>query len=164
VGESLDASGHALKLWLGGQLLAMAAIGVLTGIGLWLLGVPVAPGLALVSALLDFVPIIGPIVSAVPAVLLAFTVGPEVALATLGLYLVVQQVESNVLQPLIQQRGVDLPPALLLFSLSGIGALFGGVGVLLAAPLTVVLYVLVKCLYVREALETEARVPTPETE
>lgn len=164
LGEALDASGHALKLWLGGQLLAMAVVGVLTGIGLWLLGVPVALGLAVITALLNFVPIIGPIAAAVPAVLLAFTVSPQIGLATLALYLVVQQVESNVLQPLIQQRAVDLPPALLLFSLFGVGALFGITGLLLAAPLTVVLYVLVKCLYVREVLETEAQVPTPDAD
>lgn len=161
IGEAFDASGHALKMWLGGQLLAMTLVGVMTGIGLWLLGVPVAFGLALIAALLDFVPIIGPIVAAVPAVLLAFTVSPEIGLATVALFLVVQQVESNVLQPLIQQRAVDLPPALLLFSLFGVGALLGIVGLLLAAPLTVVVYVLVKRLYVREALDTETKVPLP---
>lgn len=162
MGDAFDASGHALKLWLGGQLLAMTMVGVLTGIGLWLLGVPVAFGLALIAALLDFVPIIGPIVAAVPAVLLAFTVSPQVGLATMALFVVVQQVESNVLQPLIQQRAVDLPPALLLFSLFGVGALFGLVGLLLAAPLTVVVYVMVKSLYVREALDTEVDVPEPD--
>ena len=159
VGDAFDASGHALKLWLGGQLLAMMVVGALTGLGLWLLGVPAALGLALIAALLNFVPIVGPIVSAVPAVLLGFTVSPQLGLATAALFLGVQQLEGNVLQPLIQQRAVDLPPALLLFSLFGIGVLFGIGGVLLAAPLTVVLYVLVKRLYVREALDTETAIP-----
>jgi predicted PurR-regulated permease PerM len=74
-----------------------------------------------------------------------------------GLYIVVQQTENHLIQPLIQQRAVDIPPALLLFGVVAMGTLFGVPGVVLAAPLAVVLYVLVKRLYVREALHT----PTP---
>ena len=150
--EALSSSGKALRAWLGGQLLAMAVIGTLTGLGLWALGVPVALGIGLLTALLDFIPIVGPVLAAIPAILLGFTVSPEVALGTLALFVVLQQLEGHVLQPLIQARAVDLPPALLLFSLFGIGALFGPMGVVLAAPMTVVLYVLVKQLYVRHAL------------
>ncbi|WP_141696216.1 AI-2E family transporter, partial [Xanthomonas translucens] len=116
-------------------------------------GVPVALGIGLLTALLDFIPIVGPIVAAVPAVLLGFTVSPQVALGALLVFVVLQQLEGHVLQPLIQARAVDLPPALLLFSLFGIGVLFGPMGVVLAAPLTVVLYVLVKHLYVHHALD-----------
>lgn len=159
VGDAMDASGNALKAWLGGQLVAMLVIGLLTGLGLWALGVPVAVGLGIITALLDFVPIVGPILAAIPAVLLGFTVSPQVALGALVLFIVLQQLESHVLQPLIQQRAVDLPPALLLISLFGIGALFGLPGVILAAPLTVVLYVLVKRLYVKEALDTDTPIP-----
>lgn len=159
VEDALHASGNALKAWLGGQLLAMAVVGLLTGLGLWALGVPVAFGLGIITALLDFVPIVGPILAAAPAILLAFTVSPEIALATVALFVVVQQVEGHLLQPLIQQRAVDLPPALLLFSLFGIGALLGPAGILLAAPLTVVLFVLVKRLYVVETLGTPTPIP-----
>ncbi|UJB15414.1 AI-2E family transporter [Xanthomonas translucens] len=141
--EALSASGQVWRAWLGGQFLAMLVIGSLTGLGLWLLGVPVALGIGLLTALLDFIPIVGPIVAAVPAVLLGFTVSPQVALGALLVFVVLQQLEGHVLQPLIQARAVDLPPALLLFSLFGIGVLFGPMGVVLAAPLTVVLYVLV---------------------
>ncbi|SCB03150.1 hypothetical membrane protein [Xanthomonas translucens pv. translucens DSM 18974] len=151
--EALSASGQVLRAWLGGQFLAMLVIGSLTGLGLWLLGVPVALGIGLLTALLDFIPIVGPIVAAVPAVLLGFTVSPQVALGALLVFVVLQQLEGHVLQPLIQARAVDLPPALLLFSLFGIGVLFGPMGVVLAAPLTVVLYVLVKHLYVHHALD-----------
>ncbi len=162
MGEALDASGTALRAWLGGQLLAMVVVGTLTGIGLWLLGVPVAFGLGLITALLDFVPIVGPILAAIPAVLLGFTVSPQVALGALAVFVVMQQIEGHVLQPLIQQRAVDLPPMVLLVSLFGIGALFGLPGVLLAAPMTVVIYVLVKRLYVMEALQTETPIPGQE--
>ncbi len=149
---ALGASGQALRAWLAGQLLAMAVIGTLTGVGLWLLDVPVALGIGLLTALLDFIPIVGPIAAAVPAILLGFTVSPQVALGALLLFVVLQQLEGHVLQPLIQARAVDLPPALLLFSLFGIGMLFGPMGVVLAAPLTVVTYVLIKRLYVQHAL------------
>ncbi len=164
--DALDTSARALRLWLGGQLITMAVVAILTGIGLWLLGVPAAFALALIAFLLDFVPIIGPIAAAIPGILLGFTVSPQIGLATAVLYLVIQQIESNVLQPLIQQRAVELPPALLLFSLLVFGTLQGFAGLLLAAPLTVVLYVLVKRLYVRELLDTETAIPgeqdTPE--
>ncbi|WP_355606254.1 AI-2E family transporter [Xanthomonas cannabis] len=157
--EALQASGTALRLWLRGQLMAMAVVGVLTGLGLWALGIPGALALGIVAGLLDFVPIVGPIVAAIPAILLGFTVSPQMALATAGLFVVVQQIEGNLLLPLIQQRTVDLPPVLLLFSLFGIGILLGPAGVLLAAPLTVVAFVLVKRLYVQEALGTPTSIP-----
>ena len=159
VGEAMEAGGRALRMWLGGQLVAMLLVGLLTGLGLWLLGVPAAFALALIAFLLDFVPIVGPIVAAIPAILLGFTVSPQIGLATAAMYLVIQQIEGNLLQPLIQQRAVELPPAVLLFSLVIFGSLQGTVGLLLAAPLTVVVYVLVKRLYVRELLGTDTAVP-----
>ncbi|RPD88534.1 AI-2E family transporter [Luteimonas sp. 100069] len=158
-GDAISASAAALRLWLGGQLVAMLAVGLLTGLGLWLLGVPAPFALGLIAFLLDFVPIVGPIAAAIPGILLGFTVSPQIGLATAALYLVIQQIEGNLLQPLIQQRAVELPPAVLLFSLVIFGSLQGTVGLLLAAPLTVVLYVLVKQLYVRETLGTEVSVP-----
>ena len=75
-----------------------------------------------------------------------------------------QQLEGNVVEPLVQQRAVTIPPALLLFALVASGLLFGIVGILLGAPLTVVLYVLVKRLYVREALHTDTPLPTERQE
>lgn len=157
--EALQASATALRLWLRGQLMAMVVVGVLTGLGLWALGIPGALALGILAGLLDFVPIVGPIVAAIPAILLGFTVSPQMALATAALFVVVQQIEGNLLLPLIQQRTVELPPVLLLFSLFGIGMLLGPPGVLLAAPLTVVAFVLIKRLYVQEALGTPTSIP-----
>lgn len=148
MGEALDASGKALRFWLGGQLVAMAVTGILVGVSMWLLGVPAALGLGLIAGLLDFVPLVGPIVAAIPALLLAYTVSPETALFVLIAYVIIQQIEGNVLQPLVQQRAVNLPPALLLFALLATSTLFGLPGVILAAPLTVVAFVLVNELYV----------------
>lgn len=157
--EALEDSGRALGLWLKGQLISMIVVGLLVGAGLWLIGVPSALALGLLAAVLEFIPLVGPIVAALPALLVALTLGPETALWTLGLYLVVQQIEGNILQPVVQQYAVDLPAVILLFSLLGCGMLFGGLGIILAAPLTVVVYVLVKRLYVKEALGTPTHVP-----
>lgn len=155
MGEALNDTGRAIKLWLLGTLVSMGLIGVLTGFGLWLIGVPSPVALGLLAGLLEFVPIIGPIAAAIPAILIALTQSPELALWTLGLFVVIQQVEGNVVQPMVQKYAVDLPPALLLFSVVAGGYLFGIVGILFAAPLTVAAYVLVRRLYVVEALDTE---------
>jgi predicted PurR-regulated permease PerM len=159
VAEAYDQSGKALKLWLLGTLVSMGIVGTLTGLGLWLIGVPSALALGLLAGLLEFVPIIGPIAASIPAILIAFSQSTEMALWTIGLFIVVQQLEGNVIQPIVQRYAVDLPPALLLFSVVAGGTLFGIVGVLFAAPLTVVAFVLVKRLYVREALDTHTALP-----
>ncbi len=155
--QALEASGRALHLWLLGRMVSMAVVGLLTWVGLMIIGVPSALALGLLAALLEFVPFIGPILAAVPALLLAFAESPQTAIWTGLLFLAIQQFEGNVLEPLVQQRAVDLPPALLLFALVAGGLIFGIVGVILAAPFTVVAYVMVKRLYVQEALNT----PTP---
>ena len=157
--EAMLESERALRLWLKGQAIAMVVVGVLTGTGLWLLGMPSALVLGLIAGLLEFIPFAGPIIAAVPAVLLALVVGPEMALWVALLYLAVQQFEGNVLSPLVQQYAVDLPGVLLLFSLIGFGILFGTLGVILAAPLAVVTLVLVKRLYVIETLDTPTPIP-----
>ncbi len=155
-----DAMGHserALRMWLKAQLISMVVVGTLVGIGLWLLGMPSALALALIAFTLEFIPFAGPVLAAIPAVLIALLHSPEMALWVIGLYLIVQQLEGNVVYPLIQQWAVHVPAAVLLFSLIGFGMLFGIIGIIFAAPLTVVTYVLVKRLYVQEALDT----PTP---
>lgn len=159
IAEAMDESETALRLWLKGQLMAMVAVGLLTGIGLWLLGLPSALVLGLLAGLLEFIPFLGPILSAVPGVLLALAISPDLALAVLLLYVIVQQFEGYVLTPLVQQYAVELPGVILLFSLLGFGILFGTLGVILAAPLTVVTYVLVKRLYVIETLHTPTPIP-----
>lgn len=148
LGEALDDSGKALRFWLGGQLVAMVVTGLLVGISMWLLDVPAPLGLGLIAGLLDFVPLVGPLVAAIPALLLAYTVSPQTALFVLIAYTIIQQIEGNILQPLVQQRAVNLPPAMLLFSLFAASTLFGIAGLLLAAPLTVVVFVMVNRLYV----------------
>ena len=162
VGEAMMDSERALRLWLRGQLLAMVIVGILTGGGLWLLGMPSAAVLGLLAGLLEFIPFAGPVLAAIPALLLALAVSPDLALWVVLIYVVVQQIEGSILQPMIQQYAVDLPGVVLLFALIAFGALFGALGVILAAPLAVVCYVLVKRLYVVEALDTATPIPGEE--
>lgn len=157
--EAMVESERALRLWLKGQAIAMLVVGVLTGAGLWLLGMPSALALGLLAGVLEFVPFAGPLIAAVPAILLSLVAGPEMTLWVCLLYLSVQQFEGNLLTPMIQQYVVELPGVVLLFSLIGFGTLFGTLGIVLAAPLAVVTLVLVKRLYVIDALDTDTPIP-----
>ena len=159
VDEAMVESERALRLWLKGQAIAMVVVGLLTGTGLWLLGMPSAFALGLLAGALEFVPFAGPLIAAVPAVLLSLVAGPEMTIWVVLLYLGVQQFEGNVLTPMIQQYVVELPGVVLLFSLIGFGTLFGTLGIVLAAPLAVVTTVLVKRLYVIDALDTPTPIP-----
>jgi predicted PurR-regulated permease PerM len=159
VADAMRDSENALRLWLRGQLAAMVVIGVLTGTGLWLLGIQSWLVLGILAGFFEFIPFAGPILSAIPAVLIALVQSPELALWTALMYVFVQHFEAYLVQPLIQQYAVEVPAVVLLFALLAFALLFGIVGVVFAAPLTVVTYVLVKRLYVREALDTPTPIP-----
>lgn len=138
--------------WLLGQFMMMVMVGVLTGLGLAIAGVPLAGGLALIAGLFEFVPIVGPLAAAVPGLLIAFTIGPLMALYALVVYVVVQQLESNVMVPVIMKKMVSLPPALTLSATVIFGVLFGLPGVILATPLALVGVILVRMIYVNDVL------------
>lgn len=152
VREVLNAIGYVLQRWLVGQVVLMTIVGVLTWIGLHFLDVPFALPLALFAAFAEFVPYIGPIVAGIPAVLVALAEGPELAIWVAGLYIAIQSVESYLLTPLIQQRAVYLPPALLLFSQVILGVTAGPLGVIVATPLAAAGLVAVNKLYVEDVL------------
>jgi predicted PurR-regulated permease PerM len=129
--------------WIRGQLILGGVVGLASFIGLTLLGFSVdgifgrfAVLLAIIAALGELIPIIGPIISAVPAVLLGLTAGPVPALAALLLYFGIQQVENNVLVPKIQSDAIDLHPSLIITALIIGGAIFGLLGAILALPVT----------------------------
>lgn len=153
VGRALDDAGSALRKWLVAQVVAMVGVGVLTGVGLGIVGVPLALSLAVLAGLLEFVPVLGPVIAAVPGLLLAFSHGPTTAFYALLVYIVVQQIESNVITPLVQRWAVRLPPVIGLLAVVAFGVLFGLPGVIFAVPLAVVATVLVKDLYVEDTLE-----------
>lgn len=158
--SAVDDAAGGLRGWMKGEAVAIIVVAVLTGTGLWFLGVPAAIGLGLIAGLMDIVPFVGPIIAGIPAVLLAFTVSPSTALWTVVLFLIVQQIQGNILQPIVQKHAVDVPPAVLLFSVIGMGLLFGFIGVLLAAPLTIVMFVLVQRVYVQALLGRDITVAT----
>jgi predicted PurR-regulated permease PerM len=151
-GQVLDRLYEQLRHWMLGKLALMLFVGVFTAAGLRLLHMPLVIALAAIAALLDFIPNIGPIISAIPAVLLALTQGPKEALLVALLYLTVQIVENYILQPIVQQRAVSLPPSLTLGAQIVIGTIFGVIGLIFATPLTVVLMNLTQMLYVEDFL------------
>ncbi len=152
VSEVLDESGRVLGYWLIGQVLVMVFVGVMITLGLSLLGIPLALVLGVISGLLEFVPIFGPIAAAVPGILIAMGGGWTQALYAGLIYLAVQEIEANVLVPLIQKFTVEVPPALVVLALVAFGSLFGFLGILVATPMTALVILWVKRLYVEDAL------------
>ena len=152
--EVMDDLGNTLQLWFLGQLADMIVVAVLTGAGLYFLGVPLALTLALIAGLFNFVPYIGALAGAVPALAVAVAHSPQTALYVAILFAVVQTLEGNVIAPLIQKRTVDLPPALTILSQTLLGGLFGIMGLILATPLTAAATVAVRMIYVESVLET----------
>lgn len=151
----VDEIDRVLLWWLIGKLIGMALIGVLTYLGLWALGMPLALSLALIAALLTFVPNFGPIIAAAPAVLIALGDGLNQAALVVLLYVSVQAVESYLITPLIQQRTISMPPALTLTMQLVAAVLLGIMGLALATPLTAAGIVLVRELYVKGLLERD---------
>jgi predicted PurR-regulated permease PerM len=124
-----------LGLWVRGQLILMLTIGVGTGIAYSLIGLPAALLLALIAALTEVIPIVGPLIGAVPALLIASTVSPETVLITFGVYVLLQLIEGNVLVPMIMRNSVGLSPFLVLVSLLIGGAVAGILGAIVAVPI-----------------------------
>lgn len=162
VRDAFGKVGDGLKLWLRAQLLAMLVVGVLTGVGAWAIGLPSPLALGLLAGLGEFVPIIGPFAAVVPALMIAFAEDTSLLLWTVVLYVAVQQFEANLLTPMLQRRIVELPPVLFLFSLVALGIVFGIPGIVVAAPLSVSLYILIRELYVRNVLKEEKLMAKPE--
>jgi predicted PurR-regulated permease PerM len=130
----------------------MLLVGIATALGLWLVGVQSAFALGVIAGLAEFVPIIGPILAAIPALLIASNQDLQTVLLALAVLVVVQQVESNLIAPMIADRMVSIAPAVGLFAVVAMGVLFGPLGLLLGFPLAIVMDVAVRRLYVRDTL------------
>lgn len=130
----------------------MMVVGTLTTLAMRILGIPMALSLGVIAGLFSFVPYIGPVLSALPAILIAALQGSSQMLYVTLAYLIVQLLESYVITPLIHQRTVSLPPAVLLTLQLVIGVLLGPIGVVIATPLGVVVIVTVQVLYVQGVL------------
>jgi predicted PurR-regulated permease PerM len=133
-----------LGSWLRAQLILMVIVGGMTFLGLWLLGVRYALPLALIAGLFEIVPIIGPIISAIPGVIVGFSISPLMGLGVLALYILVQQLENNLIVPKVMQKTIGFNPLATMLALMVGGTLFGFVGVLLAIPATLTGYIIFK--------------------
>jgi predicted PurR-regulated permease PerM len=153
-----------LGRWVRGELILMTTIGVSTGIAYTLLGVPSALLLGLISALCEAIPIVGPLLGAIPAVLVAATVSPQLALVVLGVYVVLQLIEGNVLVPIVMRNTVGISPFLVLFSVLAGAAAGGFIGALLAVPIAATVEVVLEGLQAREVPVAQDPASAPEHE
>jgi predicted PurR-regulated permease PerM len=158
-GEVLSAVAVTLRRWLVAQLIAMVVIGVVTALTLTALGIQGAVALGIIAGLLEFVPYVGPILSAVPAVAMGLLDGPEKALYVVLAYTAIQQLESGILQPILMKEGLDIPPVLTILGQALLSLTFGFMGLLVAVPILGAVMVPVKMLYVRDVVGDEVSVP-----
>jgi predicted PurR-regulated permease PerM len=162
--EVLDEIGLTLARWMFGKFFSMVVVGIATATGLTLLDVPLALILGIIAGLLDFIPYLGPLMAGVPAVLIALSISPELALSVVLLFVGIQMMEGYLLEPLVTRKMVSLPPALTIIMQVLMGAFFGLAGVALATPLTAMLAVLVSMLYVQDLLGDNVRTPVEANE
>jgi predicted PurR-regulated permease PerM len=132
--EVLNELGRTMQWWLLGQLVSMFLVGLVTTIGLWAIGIPLALILGIIAGLSEFIPIVGPILAFVPAALIGLSLGTETFLWVVVFYLILQQLEGNVIMPLVQKRAVDLPPPLTITAVFVGSAMFGLLGMFVATP------------------------------
>jgi predicted PurR-regulated permease PerM len=152
VADIIDGIGEALRLWLLGQLIEMIVIGALSTFVVWIIGVPSSLALGLIAGVGEFIPYLGPFLAVIPAILVALTKSPEATLWTAVGYLIIHQIEGNLVAPLIQRRMVLIPPAVMLLGIVSITYLFGMVAIIFAAPIVVVIFTAVNLIYVRDTL------------
>lgn len=152
VEDALLDTASTLRLWLRAQLIQMTTMGVLVGTGLWLLGVPSAPALGLLAGISEFIPYVGPLAAMVPALGLAATQSVSQMLWTLAVFAIVRLIQTNFITPFVTNRVVAIPPAVTLFAILSVGAVFGLFGLFFSAAILVVIYTLVRSLYLRDTL------------
>jgi predicted PurR-regulated permease PerM len=153
--ELLGAIARGLRSWFLGRLLSMIVVGIGTTLGLWIAKVPLALPLGIFAGLLSFVPNLGPIMAALPGILVGFSVSPQIALWATLVYVIVQIIENYAITPFIDQRAVSMPPVLLLAFQMLMGLSGGVIGLFMATPLLVTIVLMVQVLYVRDTLGDE---------
>lgn len=150
--EFLKVSALTLRRWIVGQSLTMLLVGMLSALGLWMIGIKAPLVLGLIAAVFAFVPYIGPVLASVPGILMASTQGLLPAFYAALVYGTVHFIEGNLLTPLVQAEAVRLPPVLTIFAAVAFAILLGPVGVLLAAPITIVALVAINIFYLEDVL------------
>ena len=157
--QILGAIGFSLRWWMIAQFIDMWIIGIATALGLWLLGIKLALVFGIMAGVFNIIPNFGPLISLVPATLIALLHSPQTAMYVIILYVILQTLEGYVLLPLLQRKAADVPPVVLIGAQVAMGYQLGGLGLLLAAPLTAAAMVLVKMLYVEETLGDQIHTP-----
>lgn len=150
--EVLTEIGTALRQWLVARLIAMVAVGLVVTGALMLLGIPSAAALGVLAGLLEFIPFFGPIIAAVPAIGVGLAESPEKGLYVAIAFIIIQQLEGNVITPLLLQNRVHVPPALTVVAVAALGVVFGFLGLVIGEPLLVAILVAVKLLYVEDVV------------
>lgn len=152
---------RSLKWWLIGRFAAMAVTGVATGVGLYIIGVPSALTIGIIAATLSFIPFLGPLMAYILASLVSFAVSPWTVAIVALLFIGTQAFENYYLVPTIERRALHVPQALTIAMQILLGVIAGALGIILAAPLTVVIIVLLQMLYIEDVLEEESDIPRP---
>lgn len=153
VRDAFRRAGEKVSAWMAGQLLLGAIIGTTAALGLWIMGVPYFYVLALIAGIGELIPIVGPLLAAIPAIAVAFSVSPALALGVALFFFLQQQVENHVLVPRIMSRQVGISPVLVIMALLIGGSLLGLVGAILAVPTAAILQVLLQELLVEASAD-----------
>lgn len=144
--------GDSMRRWLVARLIAMVIIGVVTGGLLALAGVKLAATLGLIAGILEFVPFFGPIAASIPAIGMGLLDSPQKAMWVVAIFVAVQQLEGNVVTPLLLKKRVDIPPMLTIIGIPAMTLIFGLTGVLIAEPLLAIVLIVSKMLYVQDVV------------
>jgi predicted PurR-regulated permease PerM len=158
IGEVLSGTGKVLRRWLVAQLLAMIIVGVLSTVAYLIIGVDAALALGLIAGLCEFVPFVGPVVAAVPAIAMGATESADKAMYVALAALAIQQAEEVLIVPLLMKNNLEMPPILTIMAQGAMGLAFGIVGLLVAVPLLAAVMVPVKMLYVQDVIGDEVDV------
>lgn len=142
--KTIEAIELRLGGWVRGELILMFSIGLFTYLGLTILGIDIALPLAILAGLMEIIPNIGPVISAVPAVLIALTIHPLLAVSTAALYFIIQFLENNLLVPKVMQKAAGVHPLISILSLLVGFRLFGPIGTVLSIPFVIIIQVFVE--------------------
>jgi predicted PurR-regulated permease PerM len=150
--DVLDNVGYMLLWWMVGRFIDMFLIGVLTGIGLWLIEIPLVLTLSILAGLLTFIPNFGPIISAIPALVLALPGGFDKVFYVIMLYIIIHAIEGYIISPIVQEKTALVPAVLTLVVQIGFGIIFGFLGLAMATPIAAAGLVFIKALYIEDVL------------
>lgn len=158
-GDALEDVAATLRLWLRTQLILMTTMGVLVGVGLWISGVPSSAALGLLAGLSEFIPYVGPTAAMLPALGLAATASTHAVVGALLTYLFVRVIQTNFITPYVQHKVISIPPAVTLFVIISIGIVFGLYALFFSAAMLVVIFTLIRSLYLREIIGEDIGAP-----